>query len=188
MLWNEIVSSVCICCSATIFSLSLLVKTKIKMLFIQMFASVLYISSYLFALVTNSVALMGAITAGFEFVRLIVFFLIERSEKYNTPKINLIAVLSFSIGLTICAIFAWSGYVSILPLIGSIIVSVALGSRNVLIIKIACIIQAALISVYLFLMSLWINASSQLVVFVLGVVGLILYLSDKKTEKSKKTR
>lgn len=182
MLWNEIVSSVCICCSATIFSLSLLVKTKIKMLYIQMFASILYISSYLFAFATNYAALVGAITAGFEFVRLIVFFLIEKSERYNTPKNNLIAVLSFSVVLTVCSIFAWSGYISLLPLISSIMVSISLGSKKVLVIKIACTIQAVMIAVYLFLMSLWINAASQLAVFVLGVVGLIWYFKKKKTK------
>lgn len=182
MLWNEIVSSVCICCSAAIFSVSLQGRKKLQILFIQMFASLLYVSSYLFVVKTNPGAVVGAITAGLEMLRLIVFFIIERKEKFNTRKVNLIAMISFSVVLTVCTIFAWGGWISIFPLISAIIVSLALGNKNVLIIKIAFIIQAVLISTYLFLMSLWINAASQVFVFICGVVGLIAYLHKNKAK------
>jgi hypothetical protein len=81
MVWNEIVSSICICCSAAIFSFSLQGASKIKILFIQMFASILYLASYLFVITINPVALVGAITAGFEILRLVVFFVIEKNKK-----------------------------------------------------------------------------------------------------------
>lgn len=184
MLWNEIVSSVCICCSAAIFSLSLQGVTKIKILFIQMFASLLYLMSYLFVLDVNAAALVGAITAGFEIIRLIVFYFLEKKEKFNTKTINLIAMISFSIILTICTIIAWGGWISIFPLISAVIVSLALGNKNVLIIKIAFIIQAALITTYLLLLSLWINAASQIFVFVFGIVGLISFI--KKSQVNNK--
>lgn len=184
MLWNEIVSSVCICCSAAIFSLSLQGVTKIKILFIQMFASLLYLMSYLFVLDVNAAALVGAITAGFEIIRLIVFYFLEKKEKFNTKTINLIAMISFSIILTVCTIIAWGGWISIFPLISAVIVSLALGNKNVLIIKIAFIIQAALITTYLLLLSLWINAASQIFVFVFGIVGLISFI--KKSQVNNK--
>lgn len=184
MLWNEIVSSVCICCSAAIFSLSLQGVTKIKILFIQMFASLLYLMSYLFILDVNAAALVGAITAGFEIIRLIVFYFLEKKEKFNTKTINLIAMISFSIILTVCTIIAWGGWISIFPLISAVIVSLALGNKNVLIIKIAFIIQAALITTYLLLLSLWINAASQIFVFVFGIVGLISFI--KKSQVNNK--
>lgn len=183
MLWNEIVSSVCICLSAVIFSFSLQGMTKIKILFIQMFASALYLASYLFVLTINPFALVGAITAGFEILRLVVFFIIEKHEKFNTRKINLITMFTFSIVLTICTIFAWGGWVSIFPLISAIVVSLALGNKNVVIIKIAFILQAALITTYLLLLTLWINAVSQIFVFVFGIVGLIVYLNKNKISK-----
>lgn len=183
MVWNEIVSSICICCSATIFSLSLQEKTKLTMLFIQMFASLLYLLSYVFVITINQAALIGAITAGFEILRLIVFYIIEKTEKFNTRKINLIAMISFSIILTVCTLFAWGGWISILPLVSAIVVSLALGNQDVLIIKIAFIIQAVLITTYLFLLTLWINAASQVFVFAFGIVGLITYLKGNKTKK-----
>ena len=185
MLWNEIVSSICICCSAAIFSLSLQGQTKTKILFIQMFASLLYILSYIFVLTTNPAALAGAITAGFEMIRILVFYFLEKKEKFNTRKINLIAMLSFSIILTICSILTWGGWISIFPLISAILVSMALGNKNVVIIKIAFIIQAAFITTYLLLLSLWINAASQVFVFVFGLVGLFMLL--RKNKKSLKT-
>ena len=182
MLWNEIVSSVCICCSAAIFSLSLQGQTKIRILFIQMFASLLYLMSYLFVLNINSAALVGAITASFEIIRLVVFYFLEKNEKYNTRQVNLIAMISFSIILTICTVITWGGWISIFPLISAVLVSLALGNKNVLIIKIAFIIQAALITTYLLLLSLWINAASQVFVFVFGLVGLFMFIrKNKKT-------
>jgi hypothetical protein len=184
MLWNEIVSSICICLSAAIFSLSLQGMTKVKILFIQMFASMLYLASYLFVLNINPVALVGAITAGFEILRLVVFFVIEKNDKFNTRKINLISMVTFSVVLTICTIFAWGGWISIFPLISAIIVSLALGNKDVVIIKIAFIIQAALITTYLLLLTLWINAASQMFVFVFGIVGLITFLHKNKISKT----
>lgn len=184
MLWNEILSSICICCSAVIFSLSLQGMTKTKILFIQMFATVLYLASYLFVLNINSAALVGAITAGFEMIRLIVFYVIGKHEKFNTKTINLVAMITFSIILTVCTIVAWGEWISIFPLISAIIVSLALGSKNVVVIKVAFIIQAAFITTYLFLLSLWINAVSQLFVFVFGIIGLIMLLKNNKYNKS----
>ena len=181
--WNEIVSSVCICCSAAIFSLSLQGMTKIKILFIQIFASILYMLSYLFVLTINPVALVGAVTAGFEILRLVVFFIIEKHNRWNTRGINLIVMFVFSAALTICTIFAWSGWISIFPLISAIMVSVALGNKNVVIIKIAFILQALLITLYLFLLTLWINAISQIFVFIFGVIGLVTYLNKNKADK-----
>ena len=185
MVWNEIVSSICICCSAAIFCLSLQGMTKTKLLFIQMFASIFYLASYLFVLTINPVALVGAITAGFETLRLLVFFTIEKYDRLNKKSINIIAMLVFSVALTICTIFAWSGWISLLPLISAIIVSFALANKNVLIIKFAFIIQAVLITTYLFLLVLWINAISQIFVFVFGLVGVLIYLNKNKTVKLK---
>ena len=184
MLWNEILSSICICCSAAIFSLSLQGMTKTKILFIQMFATMLYLASYLCVLNVNSAALVGAITAVFEMVRLIVFYVIEKHEKLNTKTINLTAMITCSVILTVCTIIAWGGWVSIFPLISAIIVSLALGSKNIVVIKITFIIQAAFITTYLLLLSLWINAASQVFVFVFGIIGLIMYLKKNKDGKN----
>jgi hypothetical protein len=182
MLWNEILSSVCICASAAIFSLSLQGMTKTKILFVQMFATILYLASYLFVININSAATVGAITAGFEMVRLIVFYVIGKYEKFNTKNINLIAMIAFSTILTICTIVAWGEWISIFPLMSAIIVSLALGCKNVVVIKIAFIIQAAFITTYLFLLSLWINAASQVFVFVFGIIGLISLLKNNKEQ------
>lgn len=180
MLWNEIASAICICCSATIFSISLQGKTKSKLLYIQIFAGVLYLASYLFALKTNEVATIGAITAGFEILRVIVFYLLERNEKINTQRNNIIAMCLFCVVLTVCTILSWCGPISLLPLISAIIVSMALGLKDFVIIKISFIIQAFNITTYLALLSLWINAFTQAVVFVFGIIGLINLIKSRR--------
>ena len=53
-------------------------------------------------------------------------------------------------------------------------------NKNILIIKIAFIIQSILISIYLLLLSLIINATSQIFVLIFGIVGLITYIKNSK--------
>lgn len=193
MVWNEIVSAVCIYLSAIIFSLSLQGKSKLTILFVQLFASFLYLANYLFVITINPAAQIGAITAGCEILRLLTFFFIEKSEKYNTKKWNIITAIIFSVALTVCTIFAWSGWFSIFPLIAAIIVSLALGNKNIKLIKIAFIIQAACIIAYLFMLNLWLNAISQIFVLIFGIIGLITYILNEKkltkanTEQEEKT-
>ena len=179
MTWNEIVSFVCIGLSAIIFSISLQAKTKRKILVIQLFASILYFLSYMVVISIIPSAIIGAFTAIFELVRIIVFYFIDKSEKFNTKKINLIASLSFCIVLTVCTILAWSGWYSLCPLIGAILVSLALGNKNMVFVKLSYIIQSLLIITYLSFMHLWVNALTQCVVFVFGIVGLITFLNKK---------
>ncbi len=176
MEWYEIVSIVCIFGSAILFSVSLQGQTKLKILFVQMFATVLYLLNYIFVLSTNDGTLAGAITAGFEILRLVIFYVIESKEKFNTSMTNYVAMVFFSVALTVCSIFTWNGWTSIFPLVSAILVSIALGNKNVVFIKIAFIVQAGLITTYLLLISLWINAISQILVFIFGVLGLVRYV------------
>ena len=150
-----------------------------------MFATTLYLLNYLFVISINSAAKIGAITAGFEILRLIIFYFLDKSEKYNTKRWNLIAAVSFSVILTVCTIFAWSGWYSILPLVSAILVSLALGNKDVKLIKISFIFQAACITTYLFLLGLWLNAITQIFVFIFGIVGLITFIVKSKKQEVK---
>ena len=179
MAWNEIASAICICCSATIFSLSLQFNTKIKIFFVQIFASVLYILNYVFVIKT---ALAGVIAASFEMLRLITFYIIENKEKFNTKKINLIAGISFAVVLTICGIVTWDAWYSVLPLIGAIVCSVVMGTKNVFLLKCVYIFQTLCIVIYLIMLGLWINMATQVVVLICGIIGLISFVRKMKKE------
>ena len=180
MTWNEIASFVCIGLSSIIFSISLQAKTKQKILIIQLFASILYFLSYAVIISIIPSAIIGAIIAIFELIRIIVFYFIDKSEKYNTKSFNLIASIAFCVVLSICTLFAWSGWHSIFPLIGAIMVSLALGNKNMIFIKISYVVQSLLIITYLLLLHLWVNAITQGVVFVFGVVGLLSFLIKQR--------
>lgn len=183
MTWNEIVSAVCIYLSAVILSISLQEQKKLTILFIQIFASLFYLANYLFVLQITPTTTIGAITAGCEILRLLVFFFIERSKKFNTTRCNLVAGIAFCVIFAVCAAFAWSGWLSIFPLIGAILVSLALGSKNLILIKIAFIMQAACIAIYLCLIGLWVNVAAEVFVFVLGIIGLITLLGAMKRKE-----
>lgn len=183
MTWNEIVSAICIGLSSAILGVSLQGKSKLKILFIQMFSTSLYLASYLFVLNIQSSALIGAITASFEVLRLVVFYVIEKNEKFNTKKNNLISMISFCVIMTVCSIFGWTGWYCIFPLFSAILVSLALGLKNLLVIKTAFLIQSVCITAYLLLLSLWLNAGFEIIVFISGIISLINILkSQKKTE------
>ena len=184
MTWNEIASAVCICISSVIYSFSLQGQTKLKILFVQLFSSTFYLLNFVFVFASAKAA---AITAVFEIIRIFVFYFIERDERFNTRKNNLIAMITFSIILTACSIFTWDGWISIIPLFGTVFVSIALGCKNLVFIKFSFAVQAILISTYLFMLSLWINAASQVFVAILGIVGLVRLLIKIKKEKNGKT-
>lgn len=181
MTWNEIVSAVCMVLSSLIFSISLQLSHKKQMLIVQLCSSFFYIANYAFVISTTQSALMATITACCEAIRLVVFFFIEKSEKYNTKKVNLVAGISFCVLLTSLNLIAWDGFLGLLPLIGGNIVSIALGAKNVVLVKLACVIQTVLIVIYLFMLSLWINAGSQVFVLILGIIGLFVSLKKQKT-------
>lgn len=181
MAWYEIVSAICIFLSAGVFSYSLLRKTKGNILVTQMFSSSLYILSYVFIITTMLSATVGLITAVFEMIRVLVFYAIEKSEKYNTTKINITFSVIFSVILSTAAAFAWQGWISLLPLIGTVVNSFALGSKNVYFIKFAGIFAAILVGIYFLVLNLPLNALSQVVVIGVTVFGLIYtHIMSKK--------
>ena len=186
MVWNEIVSAVCVCLSATIFSISLLNNIKKNILFIQIFSSILYISSYVIMIPILDTAVMGSIVAIAEVIRLIVFFFITNSESFNTMNINIITGVSFAILISVATIYAWAGWYCVFPLIGGIMVSLALGCKSVMWIKLSYIFQTFCVILYLAFMHLWINMGSQIVVIIMGVVGLFGFILKKRKDEASK--
>lgn len=183
MVWNEIVSAVCIYLSSTIFTVSLFFKSKTKLLALQLLSSVFYISNFAFVISILPSALVGTITAVCEIIRIVVFYVIANNEKLNTHKNNLIAGIAFSVVLSVCVAFSWCGAISLLPLLGSILVSMALGSKNLYLLKGAILLQTAMITTYLFLLGLALNAIAQLIVFAIGTTSLVVMLVKDKIKK-----
>ncbi len=184
MTWNEIVSAICICISSVIFSLSLQCKTRTKIMLTQLFACFFYISNYMVVLTILPSALMGFVASICELLRVLAFYFIERKEKFDTKINNLIIGIIFSVILSLCTIFAWIEWYCIFPLVGAVLVSMALGSKNILSIKIAYLVQAICITIYLFMLSLWINAITQVVVFISSIIGLIMFIYNKQSNKN----
>lgn len=177
-----ILSQVFICISACIYSTSLILKTKQKMLAMQMISSVFYISHYF---LLN--AKLAGFVAVFETIRLFVFFFLDKKEKYNKTITRVFACVVFS-GLSIVAgIFTWDGIYCLLPLIATIVVNITLSFKNVIFYKVGAMIYAGLIITYLFLIGSILGGISQSVSLVFSIVGIILEIKNIKKNKSDKT-
>lgn len=174
-----ILSQVFICLSACIYSTSLILKTKQKMLILQMCSSVFFITHYF---------LLGAKLAGFvailETIRLFVFYFLDKYEKINTLLTRVISCIIFS-GLSIVtAIFTWNGTVCLLPLLATIIVNVTLSFKNVIFYKVGASIYSTMIIVYLFLIGSIVGGIAQSVSFVFSVIGLINGIKQHRLSKN----
>ncbi len=174
-----ILSQVFICISAVIYSISLILKTKQKMLFLQLISSMFYISHYF---------LLNAKLAGFvaivETIRLLVFFFIDKKEKLNKMWVRVLACLTFSILSIVCAVFTWNGIYCILPLIATIVVNITLSFKNVIFYKVGAMVYASLIIAYLFLIGSTLGGISQSVSLVFSIVGIIMEIKNIKKSKN----
>ena len=177
-----ILSQVFICISACIYSISLILKTKQKMLALQMISSVFYISHY-FLLKAN----LAGFVAVLETIRLLVFFILDKKEKFNKPIIRIFARVLFSLLSIVCAVFTWNGIYCLLPLIATVVVNITLSFKNVIFYKVGALIYASLIIIYLFLIGSILGGISQSLSFVFGLIGLIksLIKLQKKNLKTK---
>lgn len=175
-----ILSQVFICISAVIYSTSLVLKTKQKMLIMQMCSSVFYVSHY-FLLKAN----LAGFVAVFETIRLFAFFFLDKNEKFNTTLIRVCACVMFSVLSIVAAVFTWDGLSCLLPLIATIIVNITLSIKNVLFYKVGAMIYATLIIIYLFVIGSILGGISQSLALVFSIIGLIKAIKNEKENYTK---
>lgn len=161
--------------SASIYAFSLIVKSKATLLLLQTISSVFFITQYFLLS-----AYIGAIVAILEAIRTITFYFIEK--KYNTTKTRTITAGIFVVLGAISAIFTWQNWYSILPLLGLLAVSICLGFKNVLAIKISCIFSAICATLYLFFLNSIFGAICQIFIIIMGLIGLIYWSVKNKKQ------
>lgn len=171
-----ILSQVLIGVSTCIYLISLILKTKQKMLILQVCSSILFFSHY-FLLNANLAGFISVI----ETIRLIVFFFIDKSEKLNISKTRIIACVSFSLFSVVVAIFNWS-LICLLPLIATIIVNVTLSFKNVNFYRIGTLVYCVLTIVYLFAINSLVGGFSQCIVLIFSIIGIINAKKRKDNE------
>lgn len=163
--------------SCLFYAISLLLKSKAKLLIVQIISSIFFIAQY-FLLGSY----IGGIVATLEMIRIVVFYFIDKYR--NTPKLRFIASASFIVLGLISATFTWANWYSIFPLLGLIAVTVCLGFNNLIALKISCIFSAICASFYLYLLSSIFGMFTQIFIIIVGVTGLIIYiLKNKKNIK-----
>jgi len=174
----KILAYIFISLSTIIYAFSLLVHTRKKLLFFQICSSLLFIIHYFLLS-----AFVGGIIATIELIRIIVFYFYE-NKTTDMQKAKIITSILFSIIGIACAIFTWEGWYSIFPLVGLIVVNICLSLKNLTLLKFAYLFNVSCALTYMIFISSYFSGATQVVIILIGVIGLI---HDKiKANKLKK--
>jgi uncharacterized membrane protein YuzA (DUF378 family) len=166
--------------SCAFYALSLLLKSKSKLLIVQIISSIFFVTQY-FLLGSY----IGGAIATLEMIRVVVFYFINKYK--DTNKVRFIASISFIVVGLVCAIFTWANWYSIFPLLGLITVTVCLGLKNLIALKISCIFSALCATFYLYLLGSIFGMFTQIFIIIVGITGLIIYIvKNKNTIKEEK--
>ena len=176
---NFLLAQIFIGISALLYGLSLLLKQKTKLLFLQIISSCFFVTQYFLL-----EAYIGGIVAGLEMLRSVVFYFIDK--KFNTNKIRITACVIFCVLGLVGAIFTWESWFSILPLLGLLAVTTCLGFKNVVSLKIACIFSALCAFAYMIFYKSYFGCATQIFIAVIGISGLIVYLIKNKKQNLEK--
>ena len=176
---NFLLAQIFIGISSTIYGLSLLLKNKTKLLFLQIISCCFFVTQYFLL-----GAYIGGIVAGLEMIRCIVFYFIDK--KFNTNKVRITSCVIFCILGLLSAIFTWENWFSILPLLGLLAVTICLAFKNVISLKIACIFSALCAFAYMIFYKSYFGCATQLFIAIVGISGLIVYLIKNKKQPLEK--
>lgn len=125
-------------------------------------------------------AFTGAILSIINLIRTFIFI---KKEKIN--KTMYLFVLFFFEGIIIInCIFTWSGYISLLPTIGSIIRTYCLWQSNMKLVRISGVTTGIFYGLYYTYYKSWFLVLGDIILLVVGITSI--YKIDIKKERSKK--
>ena len=176
-----ILSQIFVGISATLYGLSLLVKSKKVLLLVQIISSAFFVTQYLLL-----EAYIGGLVAGLELIRTIVFYFIDKN--FNTSKVRFIASGIFIVVGIVGSIFTWAAWYSVFPLLGLLAVTTCLAFNNIVPLKLSCIFSAITAGTYLIFLKSYFGFATQVFIIILGISGLIsMYINNKKQTKQEET-
>ena len=161
-----ILSQVLVVVSSLIYSISMLLPNKRGLLYMQIFSSSLCALHYFLLS-----AYIGGIVSALDSIRIVTFYFIDK--KNNTDINRKIACASFIIIGLIGSYFTWESWFSIFPVISLIIVNTALALQNLKVLKISLNISILFVIAYMIFIKSYFGMATQIVVFVIGVIGAI---------------
>ena len=170
-----ILSQILVVVSSLIYSVSMLIPNKRGLLYLQIFSSSLFAIHYFLL-----GAYIGGIVSTLDSIRIVTFYFIDK--KNNTDINRKIACVSFIVLGLIGACFTWESWYSILPIISLIIVNVALALQNLNILKINLNISILCVIAYMIFIQSYLGMITQIIVFVVGVIGAIRDIIRNKTK------
>jgi len=152
------------------YSLAFQMKTKEKLLIMQVISNVFSTAQYLLAM-----AFTGAVQTLLGVVRGIVFYFYKKRDA-NPDKIVLII---FAIAIIVGTILTWDSIFSCLPLIGMLANLYGQWQNNMKRLRIFAVISAVLWTIYAFYTGVYTGMLSEILKIVSSMVGIYRFKSSK---------
>lgn len=172
-----VISQVLVCIGALLYGVSLLLKTKQNLLFIQIISGVIF-SLHFFLLDS----LIGAVLVIVELCRAIAFYFIEKYGNKSQARISVgIAFIVISI---VCSVLTWENWQSIFPVMGLLSVNIFLMGTKLIPLKLSCIFMIICTTIYLALIGSVFGVVTEIIILAFGVYGIIKDFKDKNKKQA----
>ena len=160
-----ILSQIIVVISDILFILSMLSRTKPKVI-IYLIVSALFFGIHYLCLQ----AFTGAVLSLIELILLIVLYFFEK--KYNN-QFNIPIVIIFGI-ITICvSIFTWETWASVIPMISMIIYLSGLIFTNIVFVKASVFVRIVLNVIYMLFIESYIGAVCNVIIVFFTIYGIV---------------
>lgn len=166
--------------SSLLYGLSCLANNKKLLFLVQILSSLFYCLHCFFVR-----AIVGGIVTIFDLIRVVIFYILEKTNSPQKEKIITASLLL--VVASICSIFSWEDWYSVLPFVSTILYIISLGISKLLFIKFASLISASCSAFYLLLSGSYFGAICECLPFGLALIGIIVEIVNViKMNKRKK--
>lgn len=171
-----VLSQVFVVFAGIAFALTYFLKTKNNILIFSVINNIFFGTHYL---LLNQPTAAYTVYATIAFL-IIIYFL----EKYNKSKFNLLTAISFSLLSILITYQTWQGLISLIPFVAIVLSYFACVFKKVYLIKLFNLFSCMTTTVNLILIKSYLAIAQNLIILILGVIGIVLTFKDMKKQKT----
>jgi len=171
-----VLSQVFVAFAGVAFASTYFLKSKNNILILSVINNIFFGTHYL---------LLKQFTAAYTVYATILFIVvIYLLEKYNKAKYNLFTAILFSLLSIFITIKTWQGLISLIPFIAIVLSYLACVFKNVYLIKLFNLFSCMATTINLILIKSYLAIAQNLIILILGIIGIILTFKDSKHKKT----
>lgn len=160
------------------YAWSLFVKSKSKLFLLETISTIFFVLQYAFLY-----AWVGMVIAIVDLVRVAIFYILEAK---NCPqKAKVITVIVSWLAAVVLSIITWSGWYSIIPLLGLTLMYIFTILPSLTGLKISIVINVLCTVLYLFFVGNIFNMVVEIILFVMCVIGTTIDIVREHRAKIK---